>query len=379
MRHIVKLFGFFILILFLQILCLSYAYAFAWSDIEVELKSTVKQTYDDNITSAAEDKKSDSSTDVSLSAGARYEKKTRMISLSANIAHQFFYDYSAFDNTSESLTIDYSEEFSKYKRLKAHNTFSHTYEPIEFEEELGRVSGRYSYYRNRFSLEYEKDVSKQLSFRALYANEIDDPSRSDLGDSYLNRLGFGGEYFCSSVLILLAEYDFSLRKFDPGDHAFTHMFSLGARNFFTPQLYLDAKAGGQYLRSYGKKTYIKPHLFLLLTDELNPTTNLKLSFIQQCYTNPYTEDLFDYWQIQAGIEKQIYERLGGSLSLFYGEGKYRALGISDEVTGARLEFVYDLRENTQGIVTYRYSNKDSNTLAREYTRNRVTMGLRIEF
>jgi len=354
-------------------------FAFESEDIEWGVCAFFKQTYDDNITSAKKNEQDDFVTELRLVLDGKLEQKTEAITLRAGLAHQFFYDHDSFDNTSEDINLEYIKEFSPYSRMRLENYFRHDYEPETFAEELGRTSGRYSYYKNRFSAEYSKDITKQLSLIADYGFDLDDISRSGQSDSYLHRLGLGTQYFLSSTMILFSGYDFSYRKFDPGTHSTSHLFSAGLRDYFTPQLYIDAKIGGQFLRNYNKESYVKPYLFLKLTDELDAVTTAGLSFTKQYYTNAYTEDLFDYWQVQAELAKQVYERLGLDFSLFYGEGTYTGLDIKDKVKGAQLGLSCELKENISGTVSYRYSETESSLESREYTRNRIAFGIQTLF
>ena len=357
----------------------SLLYAYKISDLDLDFQSTVTHIYNDNITSAQNDKKSDHSTNVSLGVAVNWEDKHRALNFSANIAHEFFYEYDNYDDTTENFTINFLNEFSEYERLSASNSFSHTYEPITFEDAFGREKGHYSYYKNRFSIGYEKDMTKQVSLGASYGCDMDEVSQEGSSDSSMHRVGFQGQYFASTSLIFLASYDFSHREFDPGADASTNMVSVGLRKFITSQLYFDGTTGIQFLKSYNKKNYTKPHIFLLLTNELDQSAQIRLSYTKQYYTNAYTQDLFDYWQTQAEVSRQFFERLGGTASIFYGEGEYISFDIKDEVSGIAAGLNYDFRENMKGSLTYRYSKTDSTVDSREYSQNKVIAGVTIGF
>jgi len=355
------------------------AYCFDFRDIDMDIRAGLSETYDDNITSVHENEKEDFITNLSFGLGAKYEGKTRSLELAANIIQQLFANYDNFNNTSQDVTLSFRQELSKYDRISLKDVFTHTYEPRSFEDAFGRATGRYSYYRNKLNLAYTKDIAKQLSVTARYANEIDEISREDLSDSSLNKAGLEATYFPSSATILMFSYDFSERDFDPGDNATTHTIAGGLRHYLTSQLYFDGRAGLDLINSYDQQDYTKPLIQASLTNDIDENTRAGISFAREYYTNAYSEDLFDYWHASASLRKQLFKRLGCSLSAFYGEGEYIAAGLTDKLRGASIGFTYDLRKNLKGTLNYSYSNVDSTINTREYTRNSVLVGIKAEF
>lgn len=355
------------------------ASAFDYRDIDMSLRAGISETYDDNITSVHENEKEDFITTLSLGLGAKLEGKTRSLNLAANVTQQLFADYDNFNNTSQDLTIDFQQEFSKYDRISLRDTFTHTYEPRSFEDAFGRTTGRYSYYRNRFSLDYTRDIAKQLSLSARYANEVDEISRKDLSDSSLNRAGLEATYFLSSATILLCFYDFTYRDFDPGASASTNTIAAGLRHYLTSQLYLDAQAGLDLINSYNDEGYCRPLIQASLTSDIDENSRAAISFSKRYYTNAYTQDLFDYWKVLATFTRQLFKRLSCSLSGFYGKGEYVAANITDKLRGASIGLTYDLTKKIKANLGYTYSNVDSTQATREYTKNRIYLKLSMEF
>ena len=144
-----------------------------------------------------------------------------------NVIPQIYANHSDFNDMSEDLTVDFGKEFSKLDRFSLKDKFSHTFEPRSLEDAFGRTSGRYSYYKNQFNLEYSRDIAQQFSFATRYTNQIDEVSREDLKDSGLNKIGFEADYWTSSDCTLFSSYDFSRRKFDPGQDSSTHRSAQG--------------------------------------------------------------------------------------------------------------------------------------------------------
>lgn len=354
-------------------------FAYQVGAFDVKVLGSVSETYDDNIAYTQTNEKDDFVTNAKVGLSAIYEGKTEALELRGNVAHHLYKDNSNYDNTSEDFALSAKKEFTQYERATLSDTFVHAEEPSSFEDEFGRTSGRYSYYRNRFNLAYSKDLSKEFTLIGRYLNDYDTYSASDMSDSWQNRIGLEGDYIISSHTTVFGSYDYYRRDFDPGSYATTNSLSAGARQYFTSQLFLDANTGLDFISSFNNKDYTKPHFTASLTDDFDETTRLSVAFDKRYYTNSSTEDLFNYWQTSVNFGKRLFPRLGFNASGFYGKGKYETFGIEDTLKGAGAGFTYDIKENIKGTLTYSYSKTTSNILSREYVRNAVSTGVTFEF
>ncbi len=355
------------------------AFAFTVNDIDVTINSSVSEAYDDNVTYLKEDPKPDLITSLKLGMSAKYEGKTRQLQVSANVNHQFFAKNSSFDNTSEDVTAQLLNEFTDTDRAILKETFIHAEEPRSFEDQFARATGRYSYLLNKFSAAYHKEIFKELTLITSYANELYRPSREDLANSDLHKASAQLDYTLSADTIALLSYSFDYRTFDPGKSAKTHALIPGLRQYFTPQLYLDAKTGAHFIQSFNGERSTKPYFFASLTDEVNETTTSAISFTKAYSTNPYTEDIFNYWQIALNLVKQLTQRLRSSISAFYGKGKYVSFDIKDTFQGTGAGLSYDLNDSARVKLDYSYSQANSNFTSREYVKNTVSLALTLEF
>lgn len=355
------------------------AYAYRIGNADLKITTSVTETYDDNITYASANAKEDYITNLLLGADLVYEGKNNSSVFSGNLNYENFADNASFNNLAQDFSAIYRQELSKFDRFSVKNTFVHAEEPRSFEDEFGRTSGRYAYFRNIITAGYSRDVSKNMAINADYTNEIDTYSRSDLSDAYLNAIGLGAEYAISSQTILLAGYNFSMRKFDPGTSAFTNALNAGIKQYFTPQLSLEGKAGIDFIRSYDKKNYTRPLFILSLVDEVDAATKFNLSFKKEYFNNAYSQDLFNQWRISAGLNRQLLARLSTNISAFYGNGEYVESGTSDDLRGINCGFSYDLRHNMKLNLSYAYSETDSNVSTREYKKNAVNLGIKVDF
>lgn len=353
--------------------------AYRIGNTDVVVRAGLIERYDDNITYANTNKKKDFSTDLSIGFDVQQEAKLRSLRLNGNVNSEIFSKYNKYNNTSEDFTAEFFNEVSKYQRFSLKDTFLHAYEPRSFEDEFGRTNGRYSYYRNKLNCAYKHDITEQFNAGFGYSNEVDDFSRSDLSDSYMNKAALSSEYALSSATLIESAYSFEARDFDPGNNAYTNTVSLGLRQYLTKQVYIDAITGVDFIRSYDRTDYTKPLFNIMLTDELNETLQTRLAFNKQYYTNAYSDNVFDYWKVSGELKRRIMERLAVSGAGFYGKGKYPQSDITDDLTGGSISFIYDIRDNIKGSLAYNYSRTVSNIETREYTRNNIDLNIRIDF
>lgn len=362
-------------------LCLApgHAYAYRLGNIEITPRAGMTETYDSNITYSETNVKRDWITRLGLGFDAAYEGKSTSLNASTNVRREIFNKNNNFSNTSEDFTISSQSEFSKYDRLSLTDSFLHAEEPRSFEDQFGRTSGRYSYLRNTFGGAYTRDLTKQLSAILRYGNTIDNYSRKDLVDSYMNNVSAELDYTISSKVILIGAYDFYRRDFDNGPHARISTPSGGVRYYFTNQLYADSMAGVNFSHLSSGKDQRKPMFSASITNEFDKNSAAKLSFTKSYSAVSYAENIFSSWRISGSINRQFLERFGGSASVFYGEGKYSGSNVNDELKGASVGLTYDIRENIKVNVNYNFSSTDSNVRTREYIKHTGTIGMTVEF
>lgn len=368
------------LIFFIALLLISgRAYAFDLEDLDFKVRTSVSESYDDNITQTHEDEQKDFITNLSFGLGIKSERKTGSFDLTARIIQQIFAKYSGYNELSEDLVFNLQQEFSKYDRMRLTDVFSHTYESITFEQAFGRPPGRYSHFRNRFDFGYTRDIARQISLTAKYGNEINAFSREGVSNSFQNKVGLQMEYFPTSVDTITSSYEFTSRSFDPGEDIYTHSIAAGLRHYLTNQLYFDGRGGMDFINSYINKDYTKAFIQTSLTSDIDESSQASISFTKRYETTPYSEDLFDQWRISGMFTRQAFKRLGFFISAFYGQGEYIIADITDKLLGVDIGFSYDLTRDLKGRLNYNYSNVDSTSDTRDYTRNRVFLGLTAEF
>lgn len=361
------------------LICVPFAYAYKMGEIEFNIHGRASESYDTNVTSANTNVKSDYITNLSAGIDANYEGRSSFFNLTGNVNQDIFAFNPRFTNTSEDFTLSYGQELSKLDRLSLSNVFTHTYDQSNFEDALGRQGGIYSYVRNQFTIGYTRDIMKQLSASLSYNNQFDLFSRSDMSDSLYNRASAELDYYLTSETIFFGLYNFSIRNFDGGGDATIHRLGGGIRQYATTQLYVDASGGADFINSYTNAGYVRPFVLASVTDDIDALTTARLSFRKEYYTIPYSEDLFNYWEISGMASRQFLERLSASLTVFYGSGEYVAQGRDENLFGIRSGFSYDLTKKIQLIGAYNLYMNDSNFDNDTYNRNKFTLGVSGKF
>lgn len=376
-NHILK--AFFCLILSGSLFYASTAYAFDMHGLDVMVRGGVLESYDDNITYLNENRKKDFVTGISAGVGVAYKGKTGTLGLDVGVNQQIFAMHPNYNNISETASVYISQELSRYDRINASDHFSHTYEPDSFEDAFERTGGRYSYFQNDFNINYEKDLMKQLGFAVRYANSLSIISRSGISDSYLNAGGAEVRYFQSSDLNFRASYNFSNRVFTAGGNASKHDIAAGMKYNFTDKFYFDGRAGMDIMNSYNDQYYLRPQINVSLFNDLGETSRAGITFDQEFVMNAYREDLFNQWQISGIFTSQIFKRLAGRFTGFYGRGKYVTDAVEDNFWGTHAGFTYDLSERLKGSINYTYAARMSGDDVLRYTKNVVSAGVSVEF
>lgn len=354
------------------------AFAYKLGNLDFNIRASAAERYDSNI-SYDHDGKSDYVTTFAGGLDASYEGHTSSMALTGNIDQDLFALNPEFNNMSEDVAFKYMQDLSKVDFLSIKDVLEHTYEPRSFEDALGRTTGRYSYFRNRLNIDYTRELSKQFSMILRYFGQIDIFSLSTLSDSYLNQGGGELDYYLTSQTIIFAGYDFIVRKFSPGSDATTNRVGGGIRQYFTDQLYIDISGGADFIDSYDNSKSTNPYVIATITDDITEKTTLKVSFRKEEYTVPYSQDMYNYWEISGVASSQIMKRLAGSCRVYYGRGEYIDSGTTDDLFGVNTGLTYEMTRYFNLNASYSYYSDSSDIETRSYNKNVVRLSLAGKF
>lgn len=372
-----------LLVISLTLLITSNGYSFPNKGIEIDIKGTITEMYNDNIRFSTEDIKRDFITKLRFALGVKYTGKTQVLAFESNISRSMYAEYHYNNNTSGMVTLNFHNEFSKYDRISLSDNFTHTFEPAGFEDEFGRTRAQSKSSHNTFKFVYRRDISEQLIVNSIYSNELNKVSGEQTGKSYRNSLGLATNYIYSAATSFFLLYDFTKREFQGGGDFSAHTVSTGMRMYITKQLYFDGIIGADFIKSTLGDTYtagIGAYIKALVTDEFK-NTNVRVSFEKRKQPNVFREELFDSWRTSVSLTRQLLKRLSCSISGFYGQGTYESSDITGELLGADIGFTYEFSENLKGNLNYAHSEKTSTdiTTVYEYSRNTILSSLSVEF
>ena len=121
-----------------------------------------------------------------------------------------------------------------------------------------------------------------------------------------------------------------------------------------------------------------------LNDELNEKTTVGISYSRGIEISSFQGDTFKNWQITANATRALSEDLNSSFSAFYGSGFYSSENITDTLTGAGFNLLYNFWEsqrgsNIRGNLGYSYSQLNSTDNTRGYTANSVSSSITLAF
>jgi len=368
-----------LLLLVISLIALSTpAFAYKVGNLDFNVRASASERYDSNI-NYANGGKSDYITTLAGGLDASYEGHTSSMALTGNIDQDIFALNPKFDNLSEDISFKYMQDLSKIDGIVIKDVLEHTYEPRSFEDALGRTTGRYSYFRNRLNVDYNRELSKQFSMALRYFGQIDIFSLSTLSDSYLNQGGGELSYYLNSQSIIFASYDFIVRKFSPGSDATTNRVGGGARQYFTDQLYFDVSGGADFIDDYDNSRSTNPYVIATITDDITEKTTVNASFRKEVYTVPYSQDMYNYWEISGVATSRILKRLDGSCRVFYGRGEYVNSGTTDDLFGLNAGATYEMTKYFNFNASYSYYSDISDVDARSYNKNVVKFSLAGKF
>lgn len=352
-------------------------------DIKIKDIST-SETFDDNITYRNKETMEDFITKLGLGISAQYEGKNNTLEVAGNIYHEAFAENSNLDNTAQDMTLNFKSELSQYDRISLKEVFTNTVAPLFFEGPTFSANqqgsdGRIPYYKNRFTIDYARDVSSQLTVKIKYANDVDAFESKTLLDSYVNKVGLETNYLLSSTTTLLFSYDFSDRQFEDEKNASINTIAQGIRQYITKKLYFDIGGGLDFVNSYEEDKFVEPIVLSALTYDMSENTQLRLSFNKKDDTSPFDKQIANYRRTSLSFTRQVSERLGCALGLSYSEVEYIPSNFEQKLLGASSAFTYDINKNLKGRLTYTYSQSDASIETAGYTKNTVSLGLIAEF
>lgn len=210
--------------------------------------------------------------------------------------------------------------------------------------------------------------------------------------AFQNRLQhtFGEElrFLLLPTTTISGQYRFGIIDFDVGSRdATTQVLLAGVDQTFSPRLNASVHAGVQTRSSDDGRDRTSPHLESTLHYDFGASNSIS-------WTNRYSIEESDVpgasgrttFRTGLNLKFALTARILGSLTLNYSHGDNQRGGTSSRGAG-RTENSFDIAPSARYAITrnlgvnvgYRYSQLDSDSVLRSYTRNRYFAGLNLTF
>ena len=327
---------------------------------QVDFPVGVSETFNDNINNSDGNEEYDFITTLQAGIMLTSDWRAHTLSFSTNVYQDIYSRDFEQSNNSQDAQINYNRPLSRRSSITINDTFSHYPEPRTYDYMFGVTGGRNTYYTNILSINYQRYFTRFLGFNAHYQNNFTWYTSNETPDSRYNLGGASINYDWSSYNSTSIQYEFTYTEYDTGEKIPLHTAMLGHRFNFTNQLYTNLGAGFDYtVTADGEER--SPHFLVSLIDDIDRRNQLNITFTKNYTMTPYEDDVFEQWQVSCTFTRQIYDRLGGNLNAFYGEGEYITTGIENMLIGFSIGFNYIIREEINGSINYTYTQNDTYT------------------
>lgn len=354
----------------------SLAYTFPYKGTDVKIRLIITEMYDDNVTFSREERKGDFITRMELNFALTEESRRSRIELGGDISRGFYARYSDIKDSTGQATLNFTHELSEYDRVTLKVLYSRYEYPLTFEEEFGRVSGRYSTYNSTFGINYFRDISEHFSINTAYTHRINRSSRRGSIRSYNNNFRVRVDYIHDIYSTFFLTYNGSRTGYEGRDSITNHTLAVGMRQYITKRLFLDGSAGANYLSTFG---FAKNFIEVALTDEIDQRTTARLSFVRRDQSVSDRRDVFSNWRVNSTVTRGFLKRMEGSFSIFYGRGRFEISDVTQRLVGLSSGINYMFNEHLSGSLHYNYSNFDSSNELQGYSRNTLQLGIIMAF
>ncbi|MBC8413797.1 hypothetical protein H8E50_09020 [bacterium] len=346
------------------------ANAFLYKGIELKVQTELTETYDDNLNFSKDDKKQDVTSKLSATLSAKMEGKRRTMEVRGSVAEGINAKYSDIKTSSHNINARFSNHFSETDGVTLTYNAGVSHSPASFDEEFGRVTTRRETSVQRFNASYLKEIGEHLRLTGIYAYSSNRFTERALQGSSSTTIGINGSYNYSSAVTLT----FNSQYLKSSTGASTTTNRVGFRRFITKSLYFDGSAGVAVnsLPSGGSDGRSISY-DVSMVNEVDERTVVLMKFSTSERFADESGNLFKNWRITGELRRQMWEKLNGNLTGFYGEGEFKSIAVTDILLGIDTSISYEFNENWSGSISYSFSDLNSTFDFRNYTRSTASL------
>jgi len=351
----------------------SNSYAFRYKNFDIYIKGDLFQVYDSNINFDKDNETDGFRTDASISLGLNRSWRRANLNLNGSIAHGIYNNNSDIGTGSESLRLNFEYEPSAYMSFQLTDSFSHSKEPTSFQEEFGRITGRFNTYVNSFSLGLTRQISKDFSATASYGNTIVRKDEGSDWDAHSAGIRLNYNYSVDKIFHFGYQYAFSKTRGEDSGSA-GHSVFFGAEKYFTQRLTLSGQVSLGRNDSDASDSNTSSSVSVSLNQEFDRITSARLSFALYNSDIMQGDSSSNNWQISGDVKRELSDKFNGSANVFYGEGTFRDIVGKDKLFGIGSKIDYEVTQRLRGNLNYSFSNLRSTDETRGYHRHLIGLG-----
>lgn len=192
-------------------------------------------------------------------------------------------------------------------------------------------------------------------------------------NSYNGSLG----YNFNSANIVRAGYMYSLMKYDDGNESRGDREYAEYEKYYTKQFRSLLQGGYDYIKTSNGES-LNTRWMASLIDDVNKNNQLNITYLKENTISNIYNDTFKNWNISANLRREISDRTGINISLFYGKGSYDISRVTVKLGGVSIILGFIVNEFVNFNIGYNYTRNSSTAPASEeniYYRNQVSLGL----
>ncbi len=346
---------------------------------EFIIRGSVSEMYDDNIAQTEQNRIDDFVTNLMLGAGFRHEGSLHTIELLGHVTQQLYFENHDFNRNIQDVAFDYRGVLSRFDRVHIANIYSHSYEPLTFDQAFATNQGRYERYRNYFDFNYSRDLGSRFTVNGRYNNEIITTTNPLLNDLVIHRPGIQIDYSLGTANVFSVFYNYILINTEEHESARIHRTGLGHRYYFTRRLYMENRGGPDFIQTMDGVKYTRPYILSTIVGNIDEGFRGSILYDRHTIMSEYNQEIFDSQRVSGSLEKQIYRNFWITFTGFHGRGRYIPSDIENTFTGLAAAFIYRYREYNEASVRYTRVQSDSTQAGMGYKRNIWEAGVAISF
>ena len=363
-----------------------------FSPTPVKIYLAISGGYDDNVSTLQNNKQGSAFTSGNVILDYTFGDPRLQVILNGGAGGTYYYEHVSGQNYDIDLKGALGINYKSSPRLTLGSTILVEYltEPSDAPGGLNSRSCNYFYTTDKFLVDYA--WSRRFSTRTSYtvdAYNYDNSSIAVVSNRVSNTFGNEFHFQLVPTTSLVAEYRYGIVSYENASLDSTTHFALGGIDHtFNPRLSASFRGGAEF-RSYdndGDRTgpYFEGSVTYVLGKRTSVSWNNHYGLEEPDVAGSQSRTTF-----RTGLQTKfnLTSRISSSVDLFYVHDEYHGITSGPIMTAPFTENTFDGNLSLHYAITpligvqagYHYTDINSDLLAREYSRNRVSAGVSLTF